>query len=189
MSQRAHPHETEVKFRLADRAAFEARLSSRGARPGAAEFETNLILDDKKGSIRANGMALRLREVDGRGLVTLKGKKSVRRGVKTRLEIETDVELPRRMLAIFESLGYVIRFRYEKRRTTWRFAEEAAPVVVVDETPIGLFAEIEGEEDAIRRLAADLGVDEKEFLRESYISLYRSAREADASLPPDMIFR
>jgi len=184
-----HPHETELKFRVTDRPALEARLLSLGARGGPPEYEYNLILDDRKGSLREKGMALRLRETEGKGLVTLKGKKTVKGGVKTRVEIETEVDLPRRMLSVFEALGYEIRFRYEKRRATWTFEDRARPVVVVDETPIGLFGEIEGEDAAIRRLAAELGLREPQFLTDSYLSLYRLAREKDSSLPPDMVFR
>lgn len=184
-----HPHETEVKFRLADRSSFEARLLALGGRGGAPENEYNLVLDDRKGSLRERGMALRVRETDGRGLVTLKGKKTVRRGVKTRVEIETEVDLPRRMLSVFEVLGYETSFRYEKRRATWSFDDPSRPVVVIDETPIGLFAEIEGEEGAIRRLAAELEIGEEQFLKDSYLSLYRLAREKDPTLPPDMVFR
>ena len=184
-----HPHETEVKFRVVDRPSLEARLLSLGARARAPEYEYNLVLDDRKGSLREKGMALRLRETEGRGLVTLKGKKTVKAGVKTRVEIETEVDLPRRMLSVFEALGYDIRFRYEKRRATWTFEDPGRPVVVIDETPIGLFAEIEGEDPAIRRLAAELDVREGEFLKDSYLSLYRLAREKDSTLPPDMVFR
>ncbi len=45
-----------------------------------------------------------------------------------------------------------LRSSSEKRRTPWRFADAAGPLVVVDETPLGLFAEIEGEADAVRAL-------------------------------------
>lgn len=189
MPMHRHPHEIEVKFRVVDRPSLEARLLSLGGKGAPPEDEYNLILDDRKGGLREKGMALRLRETGGRGLVTLKGKKTVRRGVKTRVEIETEVDLPRRMLSVFEALGYETRFRYEKRRATWLFDDPSRPVVVIDETPIGLFAEIEGDEGAIRRLAAELGVREEEFLDDSYISLYRIAREKDPSLPPDMVFR
>ena len=80
------------------------------------------------------------------------------------------------------------QFRYEKRRTPWRFGDPARPLVVVDETPLGLFAEIEGEAGAVRALAAELGVAEESFLRASYLGLWQAAREAEPDLPEDMVF-
>ena len=98
--------------------------------------------------------------MNGRGLLTFKGPASFDGGVKARLELESGVDAPETVLALLDALGYRPRFRYEKRRTPWRFADPARPLVVVDETPLGLFAEIEGEADAVRALAAELGVPE-----------------------------
>ncbi|MEO8056252.1 MAG: adenylate cyclase, partial [Acidobacteriota bacterium] len=66
--------------------------------------------------------------------------------------------------------------------------DPSRPVVVVDETPLGLFAEIEGTEAAVRATAVELGVAEADFIAESYIALWLAAREKDPSLPEDMVF-
>lgn len=184
----AGPRETEVKLRVGDRAAFEARLRALGATAGPVEDEVNLLLDDDAGSLRLCGTVLRVRSVDGRGLLTFKGPASYDGGVKSRLELETGVDAPDTILALLGALGFRPRFRYEKRRTPWRFADPSRPLVVVDETPLGLFAEIEGEADAVRALAAELGVAEGAFLRASYWGLWQAAREEDADLPEDMVF-
>ena len=182
------PHEIEAKFRVADRPAFEARLAALGAVPGAREDEVNLLLDDDDGSLRSRGCALRVRTVGGRGLLTYKGPASFDGGVKARLELETGVDAPESLLPLLDALGFRPRFRYDKRRTPWRFVDAARPLVVVDETPLGLFAEIEGEAAAVRILAAELGVVEKSFLRASYLGLWQAAREAEPDLPEDMVF-
>lgn len=182
------PRETEVKFRVADRAALEARLAALGAAGGALENEVNLLLDDDVLSLRRAGRALRVRTVNGRGVLTFKGPATFHGGVKERLELESGVDEPETVLALLDALGYRPRFRYEKRRTPWRFASPARPLVVLDETPLGLFAEIEGEADAVRLLAGELGVAEADFLRASYWGLWVAARERDASLPEDMVF-
>jgi adenylate cyclase class 2 len=182
------PREIEAKVRVEDRAALEARLRELGAAPGDLEEEVNLLLDDDHMSLRIGGRALRVRTVNGRGLLTYKGPASFEGGLKARLELESGVEAPENVLALLDALGYRPRFRYEKRRTPWRFSDPARPLVVVDETPLGLFAEIEGEADAVRALAGELGVPESAFLRSSYWGLWQSACEADASLPHDMLF-
>lgn len=180
--------EIEAKFRVEERSALEARLRALGAVEGALEDEVNLLLDDDASSLRSGGRALRVRAVDGRGLLTFKGPASFDGGVKARLELESGVDAPEAVLALLDALGFRPRFRYEKRRTPWRFADPARPLVVVDETPLGLFAEIEGEADAVRALAAQLGVPEGAFLRSSYWGLWLAAREEDPDLPEDMVF-
>lgn len=182
------PRETEVKFRVADRGALEARLGLLGAAAGTAALERDLLLDSEERGLRGRGSAIRIRETAGKVYLTFKGPKEIRGGVRSRVEWETTVGEARTIEAILGELGLRPLFRYEKRRTPWRFSDPARPLVVVDETPIGLFAEIEGAEGAIRTLAAELGVDAGEFLPDSYAALYAAARSADPSLPPDMVF-
>ena len=182
------PREIEAKFRVHDRPALEERLRALGGSPGLLEEEVNLLLDDASRSLMAGGRALRVRTANGRGLLTFKGPASYAGGLKARLELESGVADPEAVLALLDALGFRPQFRYEKRRTPWRFGDPARPLVVVDETPLGLFAEIEGEEAAVRALAAELGVPERAFLRSSYWGLWTAAREADPDLPEDMVF-
>jgi adenylate cyclase, class 2 len=182
------PREIETKFRVADRESLEGRLEALGARPGPLDDEKNVLYDDAAGRLRSEGCALRVRTVDDRGLLTFKGPPQVSGGIKSRIEWESEVESPRAVDAILQALGFAPSFRYEKRRTPWTFADPSRPVVVVDETPLGLYAEIEGTDSAVRALAAELGVAEADFIAESYIALWLAAREKDPSLPEDMVF-
>jgi adenylate cyclase class 2 len=183
------PREIEVKFRLEGRAPFEERLAAAGARREGSENETNVLFDDEAGSLRAAGCALRLRTTERGALLTFKGKASFSGGVKSRRELESGVGKPDAITALLGALGFAPRFRYEKRRTTWRFPDAARPLVVVDETPLGLFAEIEGTDAAVRELASALGIPESTFIPESYAGLWMKARERDPALPRDMLFR
>jgi adenylate cyclase class 2 len=182
------PRETEVKFRLGDRAAFELRLLSLGARCEGRERERNVLFDDVSGTLRRRGNALRLRTTEKGALLTYKGKASFAGGVKTRLELESGVDAPDRIAALLVEIGFAPRFTYDKRRTTWRLPDPEQPVVAVDETPLGLFAELEGDARAIRTLAESLGVPESAFLPESYVALWMKAREENPALPRDMVF-
>ncbi len=183
------PREIETKFRVADRAVLESRLAALGARPGPREDETNVLYDEPGGRLRAEGCALRVRTVnERRGLLTFKGPPMVSKGIKSRLEWESEVESPRAVAEILESLGYRPAFRYDKLRTTWTFADPRRPVVVVDETPLGLFAEIEGDDAAVRALAREIDVAEEDFIAESYVMLWFAARAKNPSLSADMVF-
>ena len=182
------PIETEVKFRLSSRLPFEARLEALGARREGEERERNILFDDAGETLQARGCALRLRTTESGALLTFKGRAEFSGGVKSRLELESGVEAPGRIEALLGQLGYAPCFVYEKRRTTWRFPDAARPVVVVDETPLGLFAEVEGTHEAVRALAGELGVAEGAFIPESYAALWMKARETDPGLPHDMVF-
>ena len=66
--------------------------------------------------------------------------------MKVREEIETVVGDGEMLLRVFEELGLHVWFRYEKYRE--EFAHEDV-IVAVDETPVGMFVEIEGGEQGI----------------------------------------
>ena len=59
----------------------------------------------------------------------------------SRVELETGVADGKKMDLILRALGYSPSFRYEKFRAEWT---DGKGQVVVDETPIGNFCEIEG---------------------------------------------
>jgi len=60
--------------------------------------------------------------------------------------------------------------------------------VVIDRTPIGEYFEIEGTVELIRSLAAELGMEMDQAIRQTYADLYRQARRTRADLPNDMVF-
>jgi adenylate cyclase class 2 len=90
------------------------------------------------------------------------------------------------MERILTALGLERRFRYEKRREEW---ELESCVIALDETPIGDFAEVEGEPPAIRRVLQRLGLDFSQAILDSYAELYQRRRRHEPSLPKDMVFR
>ena len=74
--------------------------------------------------------------------------------MKLRDEFETVVGDGVLLLRIFEELGFQVWFRYEKYRE--EFSHEDV-IVAIDETPVGVFVEIEGSESGIAAMAAALG--------------------------------
>jgi adenylate cyclase class 2 len=70
---------------------------------------------------------------------------------------------------ILERLGFRAAFRYQKYRETWSLLGQT---VVVDETPIGDFLEIEGEAEGIHRAAEALGFTRADYLTDSYVGLF-----------------
>ena len=165
--------ETEVKLEVHDLDAVRDSLRRIGAElVGPRELEDNVLLDDAAGRLTSGGEALRVRAVGGRGVFTYKGPKLASgAGIKTRRELEVSVDDPARLREILDALGYEVRFRYQKYRETWRLG---ACEIVVDETPIGCFVEIEGTEEAIHEVASALGFGRSAYIDLSYASLFFS---------------
>ena len=88
---------------------------------------------------------------------------------------------------ILERLGYRARFRYEKYRTEYRRPGEAG-LATVDETPIGVYIELEGPPEWIDRMAAALGHGEGDYITRSYASLWADYRIRHGDSRVDMIF-
>jgi adenylate cyclase class 2 len=164
------PRENEVKLRIARADDARAELLRRGARlVRARHFEDNVLFDDASRALGRRGCALRVRITDQGGVLTYKGPRTDREGVKTRDEWETAVADAAAARAIVEALGFQPVFRYQKYREVYRWD---AVEVVVDETPIGSFLEIEGELPGIHAAAAALGYGPSDYLRESYAALF-----------------
>ena len=180
------PEETEIKVPVPDLVPIRATLVARGARSHSEpHLERNVLFDDAKGTLVAEKKTLRVRHARGRSTLTFKGPPRFDGPIKRREEIEVDVADPDRLRTILERLGYVAKFRYEKRREELRWKE---CLVALDETPIGCFVEIEGEAEAIGEALSGLGLRAEDAARNSYAGLYREAREKDRLLPPDMLF-
>jgi adenylate cyclase class 2 len=105
--------------------------------------------------------------------------------MKVRDEHETVVADGEELLTILRELGWRVWFRYEKYREEFS-AEDI--VIAIDETPIGVFVEIEGSEDHIHRAAEALGKASADYVSASYRSLYLDHCRAQGLPPADMLF-
>lgn len=174
--------ETEIKLRVADPEAARQAVARLGVGPvRLRHFEVNLLWDDASGSLRSQGQVLRVRETDAGGVLTFKGARRAVEGVKAREEIETGVAEPARLAQILLALGFRPFFRYEKYRTTYRWLDVE---LVIDETPIGTFLEIEGPVGTIHAAAEALGFSPSDAITDSYPQLFFAAGGQG-----DMVFR
>lgn len=92
--------------------------------------------------------------------------------MKSRYEIETEVPDPDTVQAVLAGIGFRPVFRYEKYREIYSLSNLE---VVLDETPIGVFLEIEGEPREIEAVARKLGYGPGDFIAESYVALFFGA--------------
>jgi adenylate cyclase class 2 len=181
--------ETEVKLASDDldrfrKAGFELRLEK------PRYFEDNWLLDTKEQKLLEEGAALRVRSIDGKGLITYKG--VVRGGsspLKVREEIEVEIADPDRVIELFERLGFQRVFRYQKYRTVYCLILDGQQLkVTFDETPMGNFIEIEGDEQKVLRVMATVGFTPDDVIRESYPEM-QAARCRQRGVPlEDLVF-
>lgn len=171
----ASQYEIEVKLRLGDLAVF-ARAGISLELETARHFEDNWLLDSTDCHLSERAAVLRVRSAAGRGAITYKEKAdslAPASRFKKQIEIETAIEDPESAVAVFERLGYRKWFRYQKYRTVYRatLPDESTLHVMFDETPLGPFVELEGEEEVIARAVELLGVTPEEYAPESYLAI------------------
>jgi adenylate cyclase class 2 len=129
-------------------------------------------------------MALRVRRDGSETVLTFKGAQQPG-PVKSREEIETTMGDPAAAEAILAAIGFRQCFRSEKYREDY---DIDGVVVIIDDTPMGVFVEIEGTPDAIVRVAAAIGRSPADFELASYPGLYRRWCERTGRTPGDMVF-
>jgi len=177
--------EIEIKFRVSDVRALTRKL--RAARFRLLTSRTNEMntLYDLPGQVlRQRGDLLRLRKYGDEWLLTHKAKGRAGRH-KARVETETKVADGKKMEAILLALGYAPTFRYEKFRAEW---SDGKGHVVIDETPIGNFGEIEGPSRWIDRTARLLGIEPADYITQTYAGLFFEWKEQTHSSANEMTF-
>jgi adenylate cyclase class 2 len=183
------PVETEIKFRVEDPAGLSRRLEGAGFRlVTPRSFESNVLYDTPDRRMRARTEILRIRSYAGRWTLTHKRLPDSGPGQDThkhRIETETEVSDGNALAQVFLSLGLIPAFRYEKWRTEWAGGEGHC---VVDETPIGNFAELEGPAAWIDGAAEQLGIGSEEYITLSYGRLFEQWREQNGSSALDLTF-
>ncbi|HWF91837.1 MAG TPA: class IV adenylate cyclase [Terriglobales bacterium] len=184
----SNPKEIEIKFRLEDVASLGRKLRRAGFRLTTRRTHEQNTLYDLEGSpLRQRGEILRLRKYGSDWELTHKSKGKNNAGKhKTRIENQTKVADGPQMEAIILALGYKSLFRYEKFRATW---SDGQGVVVLDETPIGNFGEIEGPARWIDRTARLLGIAPSGYITKSYGELFLEWKEQHQSPAEHMTFR
>ena len=168
------PVETEIKLRMDGPDAARGAVHALGASlQKARHLEDNVLYDDAESSLFRAGQALRLRRADGHAIVTHKGPRLERGdGIKSRSETEIEVSDADAFHGILSALGYRKVFRYQKYRETYRWREVE---IVIDETPIGTFLEIEGPVNVIHEAARALGRGPADYIADSYAALFMAS--------------
>jgi len=184
----------EIEIKLAVAGAAEAkslldRLPAALASPRA--FEDNEIFDFPDGPLGEAQKLLRLRVVDGAGTITFKETVASDLRAKVRAELESRVSSPEALRTILRKLGLVTVYRYQKYRSYYRWTDPVGGqglCISLDETPMGVFLELEGDPQAIDRAAGILGKAPDDYILEDYRSLHGQWLRERGRPSGDMVF-
>lgn len=215
MARKPETHrETEIKLAVKDLPALIEKLHALGVKPRGRVLEQNTLFDTDGSDLRSRGRLLRLRTETPapssfapggpeRMVLTAKspvlkdgttGKSDV---YKQNLEREVVLQSTKRAPGTKRTmvdrgwpfalgcLGLRSKFRYEKYRTAFRVPDLH---VELDETPVGTFLELEGDPEAIDRVAYELGFRPKDYIRATYFDLYAAERREKRRPVRHMLF-
>jgi adenylate cyclase, class 2 len=208
------PNEIEVKLSVASVAAARKKIAKLGAKLVKREVggkdgrvhELNILFDTPDGGFARHGQLLRVRVESAGGansksakrvVLTYKGPGELQKEARFKVRDEREVVVAddAAMRGILEALGLRGWFRYEKFRTTFSLpttAKWAAGLhVELDETPIGVYLELEGPPNAIDRAAHELGFSRADYITKNYLLLHvedcRRKGRAVAQLAPGVV--
>jgi len=177
--------EREVKLRFDSADAARAAVLATGATPThGRRLQEDCLLDTCDEDLHRRRSALRVRIEGGKSLLTFKGPVQPAE-IKIREEIETIVGDGTLTLSILEALGFRVWFRYQKYRE--EFAIDDC-IIAIDETPVGVFVEIEGGERGIANTARALGRGPSDYLLDSYRGLFVLHCQQHGVTGADMLF-
>jgi adenylate cyclase class 2 len=206
--------EIELKFPIHDLARLQSHLPALGFQLDTPRtFEQNTLYDTPDRTLRASRQILRIRRYGDLWIVTHKRPPGLTEQgdptrYKVRIETETVIDDGPALAAILHQMGYEPVFRYEKFRTQWShstptidgplftdpehpsqiFAANPSFHLVLDETPIGDYAELEGPPAWIDDTLVRLNVDPATCLTDSYGRLFLDWKERTGSLADHLTF-
>jgi len=177
--------EQEVKLSFESVEAARLAVTTAGGRLVASRR----LLDDRLFDTADRRLAqadttCRIRREPTRAFLTFKGP-SIPGPIKQREEHETSVAKPEALERVLDALGLMQVFRAEKYREEYSLE---GGTVTIDETPVGVFVEIEATPEIIERVARRLDRTPADYMLESYPRLYAAWCVAHGRTPGNMTF-
>jgi adenylate cyclase class 2 len=207
--------EIEIKLRVPDVAALRSRLKSLRAREiSPRTHESNTLYDTPRQDLGRRGQLIRIRieqpasrfgksrpNENAAAVLTYKGPSLVSRNprktgrhakIRSRFKIKDEAEVSvagaDEMSRILGALNLHPVFRYEKFRTTFALPGVRGLKVELDETPVGIYLELEGPAACIDQAARLLGYGRIDYMTDTYGSLYLAACRRKGRKPGNMLF-
>jgi adenylate cyclase class 2 len=169
--------EIEVKIKIEHLANVKEKILTQGATLIKERHSHDDTFYDWPGlELRKKHYALRVRKINKKTFLTFKGPEQKSRKFKIREEYETEVKNERHLRKILKSLGLQPVFEYSKFRTVFH---KKKLTVCLDETPIGNFLELEGQQNEIVKFAEELGFSKDQFIKLDYVQLIQREKRSE----------
>jgi adenylate cyclase class 2 len=167
--------EIEVKIKIEHLTEVKEKILSQGAKlVKERHSHDDTFYDFSSLELRRKHHALRVRKINKKTFLTFKGPEQKSRKFKIREEYETEVKNERHLRKILKSLELQPVFQYSKFRTVFR---RKKLIVCLDETPIGNFLELEGQQSEIVKFAQGLNFSKEDFIKLDYIQLIQKEKK------------
>ncbi len=177
--------EREIKLHFASKNAAHEAVKSVGATPlRSKRLQKDALFDWPDERLRQRQCVLRIRQENEDSTLTFKGPPESA-SMKVREEIESTAGNSSNLVTILERLGLEVWFRYEKYREEFTFN---GVIVAIDETPVGIFIELEGEERVINKIASSLGRSQEDYILDSYRDIFLQESNTKGSGTSEMVF-
>jgi len=175
--------EVELKVRIPSLEHVRKQLLEKGAECSGRIHEHDIYYNAPHRDFGVTDEAVRVRYTNNHAVVTYKGAKIKKFGLKAREELNTAVESGEVFETMLDRLGFTKTTEVNKWRENYRFSGAAISLDEVDE--LGTFVEIEIMADdensnaavVIERIAKEIGVSGEPILA-SYLELLMSKRSA-----------
>ena len=175
--------EVELKVKVQSLEPVRRKLLEKGAVCSGRIHEHDLYYNAPHRDFSVTDEAVRVRYTNDHAVVTYKGAKIKKFGLKAREELNTAVESGEVFETMLNRLGFTKTTEVNKWRENYRFSDAAISLDEVDE--LGPFVEIEimAEDEnsnaavLIQRIAKEIGVSGEPILA-SYLELLLSKRSA-----------
>lgn len=172
--------EIEIKIRIDNKEAIREKIRTQDFhRVEHNTFEYNVVFDTSDQRLKKSKCLLRLRRKNGKSVLTFKrppAKALKSKKYKVREETEVEVSDFDNTAVIIRALGFDVFFIYEKYREVYK-GKSGNVKIMLDQTPIGDFIEIEGSAEEIDGIAAALGFTRKDYITANYFTLFRETHE------------
>jgi adenylate cyclase, class 2 len=177
-------HEVKLPFSSVE-AARHAVATAGGRLDVSRRLVEDVLYDTPDRRLRQSGQTLRLRRDGAGAALTFKGQKQAG-PVKSREELESRVGDAEVIDTLLRRLGFVAVFRSEKYRAEYLLGSAH---VTIDDTPVGVFVEVEAGPEEIARVTGHLGRTPADYVLDSYPELWRRWCAARPNESGDMVFR
>ena len=172
---------SEIKLEVKDVQKFINLLRKKGAVHLGDTMETTYRYDTPNEDLAKKGVFLRLRSGFSNTLTVKKKLTNSNKNYRVRDDVTLEVDNINKAREVIKTLGYTYERIMEKYRVEWQYKRTK---ITIDELPFGIYSEIVGEQDQIKAVCKDLGLDFSSAITETYWGVFKEISEEKNILFP-----